>query len=783
MARLAVAWRFAALGGIATGVAASPLMAADPGHWRLIGAGLGATLSLAVARPRARSRVVVGAWLCLLALSGATVGLGIGVARLAAIDAGALDLRPGQRATVYGHVAAVPRRTGGEVRVRVDTPDGRLMVKAPEPVPDLPVGATVRARGTIRDPGPWEAGWLRRLGVRDLLSASEIELTGGRRGGTISLLDGIRVRAEDALGRGIDPGRAALLRGFVLGQDDRIDAGTVNEFRRSGLAHLLAVSGQNVVLLALLAWPLLALLGLGLRARLLATLVLIALYVPVAGGGASIQRAGIMGAAGVIAVLAGRPRSRWYVVLLSVAATLMLNPRASGDAGWQLSFAAVVGIMLWARPLRAVFLGEGTREPRGPPAGSRRSWVRTALADGAAVTVAATLATAPLMATQFGAVSVASLPANLLALPAVAPVMWLGMLAGLAGQLPGLPVEPLTWVAGQLAGYVAQIARWLSGPTWAQVQVDAQGPTFLIVTYATLALAISLALRWAGRRGAMRVRTAVPAGIAIVAVATAIALVAGPPAGDLRTDGTPGMRVTVLDVGQGDSILLEPRDGDPVLVDAGPAEADVATQLADRGVERLAAVIATHPQVDHIGGVPGVLSRIATARLLFADADRSLLGAALAAGAKPHRIATGTTMHSGSLRVEVLWPPAALERARGQADDPNLRSLIVLARWHRFEILLAGDAEAETARIDPGPIDVLKVAHHGSEDAGLDRLLDTATPRLAVISVGADNPYGHPAPATLEELREHGVTVARTDLAGALTIDVDSRGFRLEGSG
>ena len=139
---------------------------------------------------------------------------------------------------------------------------------------------------------------------------------------------------------------AALARGFVLGEDDRIDGRTRDDFQRSNLTHLLAVSGENVILLGVLAWPLLALVGLPLRARLIGTLCLIAIYVPVTGAGPSIQRAGVMGAAGLIAALADRPRSRWYAVLLAAAATLAVDPRADGDVGWQLSFAAVIGIML-----------------------------------------------------------------------------------------------------------------------------------------------------------------------------------------------------------------------------------------------------------------------------------------------------------------------------------------------------------------------------------------------------------------------------------------------------
>ena len=169
--------------------------------------------------------------------------------------------------------------------------------------------------------------------------------------------DEIRERAELGLGRGMPPREAALARGFVLGEDEGIDARTEEDFRRAGLSHLLAVSGQNVTLLALLAMPLLAALGIPLRERLFWVLGLIAVYVPLAGAGPSIQRAGVMGAAGLLATLAGRRASRLYALLLALVVTLAIDPGVAADVGWQLSFAAV------ARDL----------PPGGAAAGSRSS--------------------------------------------------------------------------------------------------------------------------------------------------------------------------------------------------------------------------------------------------------------------------------------------------------------------------------------------------------------------------------------------------------------------------
>jgi competence protein ComEC len=674
-------------------------------------------------------------------------------------------------------VTAVPRRSQGQVRVRIQTADGRLAVEASEPVGDLPIGHEVVATGALRDPAPWEASYLARHGIRRVLAANRLRLTGQRRGGPAALIDGIRERAEAALGSGTPQAEEALLRGFVLGEDDRIEPATVEEFKRSGLAHLLAVSGQNVILLALLAMPLLALLGVPVRARLLCVLALIAIYVPVTGAGPSIQRAGVMGAAGVVAALAARPRSRWYAIALAAFVTLAVNPRASGDVGWQLSFAAVIGILLWAGPIRERLLG-----PPGPGTdwGSAAGW-RRVLAEGAGLTIAATLSTAPLMAHDFGAVSLASLPANLLALPAVAPLMWLGMLAAFAGQLPWLPVEPLTGLAGLLAAYVAQVAHWLGSPGWATASVALPSAAGVLVAYAVLGLALWVLFGWVRRRtglGGPQPRLSLLALVICLAVSSlAFAGLRWPGATTAKPET--GLRVVMLDVGQGDAILLDPADGEPVLVDGGPPGADLRGQLEEEGVSGVAAAIVTHDQSDHAGGIEELLGRFPVQRLLYGRRHPDLIRDARSAGVRARPIAEGSEVDSGTLRIQVLWPPPAL--LEGPApDDPNQAALVLLARWRHFVMLLAADAEAQAVPMDPGPIEVLKVAHHGSDDPGLGPLLDRSRPRLAVISVGADNPYGHPSATTLATLAENGVPTLRTDERGEVTIEVGPRGWRVE---
>jgi competence protein ComEC len=717
-------------------------------------------------RPRPGAGAI--AWVSLVALAAVVAGLAVGSLRLAAIDAGAFDEPPGRSIAVRGYVAATPTRSNGVVRVRVATDRGAVLAEAHEPVGELPIGCEVVARGVVRRAPDWEEGWLRRYGIAEVVAARRIRLTGGRRDGLAGAVDAIRDRSATALGRGTAPPAAALLRGFVLGEADLIDAATVTDFQRSGLAHLLAVSGENVLLLALLAGVVLALCGVPVRSRLWCLLLLIALYVAVTGAGPSIQRAGVMGGAGVVAALAGRPRSGWYAVLLAAVVTLAVNPRTTEDPGWQLSFAAVVGIMVLARPIRdslLLFTSE------------RRGRFSMAVAEGAAVTIAATLATAPLIGADFGVASLTTLPANLLALPAVAPVMWLGMIVAAVGQVPGVPVEPLTAIAGALAGYIAQIAHWLGSPRWAQVTVPSLAPPALIAVYVALALVAGAILSFALRRRGTRLRRGALAPALALAAGALLALRPPPaPGGDGPT--TPGLRVSILDVGQGDAILLDPSPGGAILVDGGPPGDGIGSILSSNDVTRLTAAVITHDQSDHAGGIEELLGTLPIAHLLYGEPVPRLIREARAAGADPVEVAGGSEVDSGRLRLEFLWPPRELEsRSQAHVEDPNLRALVAVARWRRLSILLTADAEAADVPLHPGPIDVLKVAHHGSADPGLDRLLDETAPRLAVISVGAGNPYGHPAPTTLRTLAAHGVPLLRTDLDGTVEIDVDGHGW------
>src|SRR5215211_5108828 len=573
-------WRLAALSGAATGLLLSPLAPTRP-SLGVVGVAPLAVIALVGLRPRdGRSPREVLAWLALIALSAALAGLLTGGARLAAIDGGALRARPGTSAEIAGFVSGVPRRTGGELAVPVDSPAGRVLVAVQGPVGEIHPGEEVRAGGVVAPPDPWRAAYLRRQGIAMTLRTDRIDTGAGRRAGLLGLIDGIRDRAERALERGMPDREASLARGFVLGEDDRIDGWTREDLRRSNLAHLLAVS-----------------------------------------------------------------------------VTLAVNPRAAGDVGWQLSFAAVIGILLWSGRLVTTLIG-----------GAARGSVRRALVEGVAVTVAATVATGPLMAHHFEQFSPAALPANVLALPAVAPAMWLGMLTGIVGQVAVAPVEPINWLDSLCLAYIAQIAHWLAAPSWASLAVRLPTVWSVVASYAVLLGAMELLLRTVRRRRGLSLGALLPseARRALVALPIAIAVVllvvvalpvrpfgSAPP-------GTSGLVVRVLDVGQGDSILLDPPDGAPVLVDTGPPGDGVENRLRELGVDSLAAVVITHDQSDHAGGLSGLLETVEVDRVVYGLADPRLRAAALSAGARPYRLAGGGELDSGRLRLIALWPPREL---------------------------------------------------------------------------------------------------------------------------
>src|SRR4051812_32744214 len=790
--------RAVAAGAVAavTGLAARGLAAARAHPRHVVLAALVAGLLLVAGGPLA----VLAAALAAAALAGrrpvavvaaaaAIGGAGIAHARLDALDAGVLARMHGQRiAARVTLLEPVRERVSGPAVARARLLDGPgtgeqavLRVRGYAYAGAWPeVGEELRVDGRVAPLGRFDA-YQRRRNAHAAIDAYAVKRTGRRRRGVAGALDAMRRRAEQGLQTRLEPKDAALLRGMVLGEDERLSDSVRDDFQRSGLAHILAVSGQNVMLLAILVLFAGSLTGLPLRPRLLLAVALIAVYVPLAGGGPSIQRAGVMGIAGLVAALAGQPAQRWYALGLAAAVTLAINPRSAGEPGWQLSFAAVAALLVGAAPLTAAF---ARRLPRP-------------VAEAGAITVAATLGTAPLMALYFDQVSPASLPANLIAAPAIAPVMWLGMLSAAAAQAGPAFAAPFTALTAPLLVFIQWVAHTAADAPLAAIPVHAP-PVAVFGAWAAVigALAVGMRRLTAADRGgarARRVRLAVAvAALAAVGVVVATSRAAGGPPTPARGE----LVISFLDVGQGDATLIQ-LDGAAVLVDTGPPDGPILKRLKEAHVKRLDALLLTHAEADHEGAAPAVIReyaprtvvdggagwKTAVQRTLAASGSRDAVPdagrAREPAQASPAIVVprAGQILALGGLKLRILWPPAPPPGWK-PAGNPNDRAVVARLDASGLSALLTADAETNvTGPLELAPVDVLKVAHHGSADPGLPALLARLPPRIAAIEVGRHNTYGHPTPATLAALAAAVPTIVRTDRDG--TVRLHARGGRV----
>ncbi len=405
-----------------------------------------------------------------LAAALACAGWWWGSVRVSALDRSVLAPRVGTAERSLLEVTAPPRRSRYRLRVSVvvrrfgsaRVHEAALLELPPGRAP--PQGALVSAVVTVEQPrGPDkgfdERTWLRHKGIHVVLRADRWRAVGSRHGlGAVA--DRLRARMRASLARGASGEREAVLEGVVLGDDQAVPEELRDRFRASGLYHLLAVSGQNVALVAAGSLLLARLVGLSRLVGEIGALVGIAAYVLAVGAQPSVVRAGVVGALGSLAWIAARQRDRWHFLLLAALVLLGWNPYTLLDAGFQLSFAAVVSIFLFVRPLLRVL--EGYPLPH---------W----LAEVIAVSTACGVATAPVLWLQFHSLPLLAVPANALAAPAMAPLLALALVAALTDSAsPGI-AGVLAGLAGWCAAWLALCARLVGGLPFAQVSSNRGG--------------------------------------------------------------------------------------------------------------------------------------------------------------------------------------------------------------------------------------------------------------------------------------------------------------------
>jgi competence protein ComEC len=627
---------------------------------------------------------------------------------------------------------------------RLSAPPIEVILHLPDP-DELPpaFGTTLRVEGYLaRSPGlgnriPAPPGpWRLRVKSRQLV---EVESPPGP---VASLSGALRRRVEEAFrlsGPATGQGKA-LARALVLGDVSELPLAWKRGLRITGIYHLMSVSGIHVALVAGLVW----LLGGGLPRplRLLSMLAAIVLYLLLVGPLPSLVRSAVMGGLAVLALLAERPPAAANALGWAVIVLLLDRPDLALSPGFQLTVSATAGLLLLAPVLAERWRGR---------------FVPPRVAEGIAASVGAHLATFPWAIPRFHMLSPL---APLLNVPAV-PWTGLALIASLVWTAVAL-VSPR--FAGALLPALDVLAAPFSWPSRTPPEVWLPTP-----------LALSPIWAWAIAIGITTVLVLLPPrwSFAVLAIVAAVVFTGMTWRG--RTAHDP--ELAMIDVGQGDSILL--RDGDrAILIDGGGSRGgDIGGRallpaLLGEGVDRLDALVMTHPDNDHCGGLVDIAAYLPVREVWMAPGwDRHGCAGKLLdlPGVRPRFLWRGQRRAVGRWRLTALHPAA-------DDDGPvNERSLVLLAETHGRRALLTGDIEkgAERKLADCCArdlrADLLKVAHHGSRTSSTEDFLDAVAPRLALISVGVDNVYHHPSPEVVERLGERS-RVLRTDRAGEIVV-------------
>jgi competence protein ComEC len=603
---------------------------------------------------------------------------------------------------------------------------------APPRGDDLTVAA-VYVRGPPVDPGA--APWWQRVAE--------------------SLQDGLRRACS-----GLSDEAAALLPGLVAGDTRGLSPQVDREFKDAGLSHLMAVSGSNLAIVAGAVLLLLRLLRLGPRlSALLAGLALTG-FVVFAGAEPSVLRAGAMGGVGLLALALGRQRSTLPALATAVCVLVVFDPGMAVSFGFALSVLATAGLVLLAPRWASALIR------RGVPAG---------FAEGLAIPVAAFVVTVPVIAGMAGEVSAVSIAANVLVAPAVAPATVLGVVAavlatfwpaaaGWSAQLAGPEADWLILVARHASRVPGAVLPWPNG-WWGGL----------------LALAAVAVLVFAVRRPRMRVSLAlVLVCVLLVVVPVRVITPGWPPA---------HWSFVACDVGQGDSAVLATADpGRAVVVDTGPEPGPADECLARLGVDRVPLLVLSHLHADHIGGLDSVLASRSVGAVAVGPgrmpgwAWRQVVEVTARRGVSLLELEPGQRLDWPGLSMEVLGPQYVGTRQQRDSDGTGINntSVVLKAVTLAGRVLLTGDVEfaAQGDLLAAGAdlhAEVLKVPHHGSSFS-LPGFFSAVAPRVAIISVGAGNRYGHPSKSTIDTLAADGALVARTDSGGDTAIIADAQG-------
>ncbi|WP_145227770.1 DNA internalization-related competence protein ComEC/Rec2 [Rudaeicoccus suwonensis] len=582
-------------------------------------------------------------------------------------------------------------------------------------------------------------------------------------GPLLGAIEGLRADTRQATSSlPADP--RGLVPALVIGDTSAMPQELNDDMRATGMSHLNAVSGSNVTLVLMSVIWLSGWLRIRGRWRLIFAGAALVLFVLLCRPQPSVIRAAAMGAVGLLGVSVARRAAGPPALAAAVVVLLIYDPWLAASYGFALSTLATAGLLFFARPWADWFA-------RFLPSRLRR------LADAVAIPVAAQAFCAPVIVLLQGSVSLIGLPANVLAAPLVAPATLAGVItvvvagfstsvAAVPAWLAGLPAWGIAWVAHAAARVPMGSLPWVPGTVGA-------------LLLAALVLLLLLSGPWLARAALRRPWLAGGLALVIAAVWTPMPSLGWPP---------PGWVYVACDVGQGDGGALATSSGHAVVVDAGPEPGPMAACLDRLGIQVVDALVLTHFHADHVGGIDGVFAG-RTVRAVYVTpvepggqqsggdepSDEPLVHQVSAAHRlTPQPLKTGDTLTFTGLQATVVWPSRVLHAG----SEQNNASIVLDVHSRGLRIVLTGDIEKEAAAAalrelrkapDGTHVDVLKVPHHGSanQDPDFEHELQAT---IGVISVGADNDYGHPTAKTLDLLRDSGTAVVRTDRGGDIAV-------------
>ena len=550
--------------------------------------------------------------------------------------------------------------------------------------------------------------------------------------GLASIRNGLRVNSGDG-----DAG--ALIPGMVLGDTSKQSVEFKADMRRSGLAHLVAVSGANFAIVSAFVLWIMQFFIRSIRWRLGATAIFLASFIALVRPSPSVLRAAAMAAVLLIAKGSKRPSDSLPALGFAIAAVVIADPWQARDAGFALSVLATAGLLLFA-PRIVAWLSK---------------YIPKLISEALAPPIAATIFCSPVLIAISGYLAPMSVIANLLAAPAVAPITIVGFISALVSPIAPFVTRILIYVIHFPAAFIAWIAQWAS--------------QFPVVQMSSAILLGSLVLLWFARTLLQaHWKKYVAIALCFVLFFTWIT----------RWPGS-DWSVANCDIGQGDSSVINLGNHQAIVIDVGPDAALEDACLKALGIKEIPLLILSHFHADHVEGLPGLLKRRSVGQVWVSNNTNPEFESARVQswlkGVPISVVTRGMQSTVSNVSIKVLWPLTTTQQFASNPGDGsaiNNSSIAVMITSPDFSFFAAGDLEPpvqEILRADITPVDIYKVCHHGSKYQDPE-FMSLLSPAIAMISVGAGNTYGHPAPQTVAALTRLGARVVRTDTDGAIAI-------------